>query len=202
MNIELTHPFLKTCHDLKSLLSGCNKMSTFCNRLEKQSLLHPNRYDPDKYKGDGFELFVEALIKLSPTDNRIGIGQYKIVEGQDVGVDGSGIGADGKPATVQVKFRSNGEQLLTANGDHLSNFVQASLRAKKFGGFGVDPETTTNMLIITTAKSLHYFTENEMYGEQVRCIGIGGGDTEGLRDLVDNNLLFWDAFRSLCGVDL
>lgn len=197
MNIKLTHSFLLKCHNLTELLSGCNKMSTFCSRLEKQAAMHPNRYDPEKYKGDGLELFVEALIKLSPVDNRIGIGEYKIVEGQDVGVDGSGIGANGKPATVQVKYRGNNDSVLTANNDHLSNFTSASMLH-----YDVDPKDVNNMLIITTAKGLHFFTDQEMYAGKVRCIGIGGSGNEGLRELVDNNLLFWNAFRELCGVAL
>lgn len=190
LTITLEHRFLITCHDIKALLTGCNKLSTFCSRLEKQSVLFPDRYDPDKYKGDGLELFVEALIKLSPTDNRIGIGSYRVIEGQDVGVDGSGIGANGRPATVQVKYRGNGSSLLTANNDHLSNFVAASFIHNK-----VQPEDKNNMLIITTAEGLHFFTDQEMYAGKVRCLGH-----ERLRQLVDNNDLFWDRFRELCGV--
>lgn len=201
MNIELNHRFKLTAHDLTELLGGCTKLSTFCSRLEKQSAFHPDRYDPQKYKGDGFELFVEALIKLSPVDSRIGVGEYAVVEGQDIGVDGTGIGVDGSPATVQVKYRGYGSKRLTSNDDHLANFVQASLRAKKFGGCGVDPETTTNMLIITTAPGLNFFTDLEMFGQQVRCIGYGDSEQEGLRHMVDNNHLFWNRFRELCGVD-
>ncbi len=189
MNIELTHQFLLTAHDLPGLLENCNKVSTFCSRLERQSALFPDRYDPDKYKGDGLELFTEALIKLSPVDNRIGITDYKVVEAyQDVGVDGSGIGFNGQPATVQVKYRSNSEKTLTANNDHLSNFVMASLLHE-----GVSPEDYTNMLIVTTAQGLHYFTDHEMYKGKVRCLG-----REQLRELVDNNQAFWDQFRKLC----
>lgn len=190
MNIELTHRFKLTAHDLAGLLDGCNKLSTFCSRLEKQAALYPDRYDPEKYKGDGFELFAEALIKLAPYDNRIGIGNYRVVEGLDVGVDGTGIGANGKPATVQVKYRGYGKSLLTANNDHLSNFVNAS-----FIHEGVDVNDTMNMLVITTAEGLHFFTDQEMFDGKVRCLG-----REQLRELVDNNQLFWDRFRELCGV--
>lgn len=192
---QLTHRFLLQCHDLQGLLDGCHKLATFCSRLEKQSVLFPDRYDPDKYKGDGLELFTEALIKLSPVDNRIGIGDYKVVEERDIGVDGYGVGADNKPATVQVKYRGYGKSTLTANDDHLSNFVQASLRSSRFGGYGVDPETETNMLVVTTAQGLNFFTDHEEYGGQVRCL-----HREHLRELVDNNHLFWNKFRELCKV--
>ena len=184
---KIIHPFLWNCHNINNLLKNVKKISTFCNRLEKQSILFPNRYVPDKYKGDGFELFVEGLIKLSPIDNRIGIGNYKpIIEG-DTGVDGIGIGIDGNPATVQVKFRSNTTTLLTANIDQLNNFVTTSLLK-----YNVNPKSKTNMLIITTAEGLHYFTNNEMFQNQVRCLGYNE-----LRELVDNNILFWNNFRKL-----
>jgi len=93
MEIKLKHVFINRAHDLNALLKDCNKLSTFCTRLEKQSLLYPDRYDPDKYKGDGFELFVEALIKLHPVDNRIGISNYRPGdENNDTGIDGYGVG--------------------------------------------------------------------------------------------------------------
>lgn len=189
MNIELKHNFIKRSHDLNDLLIDCYKLSTFCTRLERQSVLFPDRYDPDKYKGDGFELFVEALIKLHPVDNRIGICNYTVQEGLDTGIDGRGVGIDGRLATVQVKYRSDKTQLLTANKDHLSNFVMSSLFE------GVDKESTNNMLIITTADNLHHFTDNEMFLNKVRCIGY-----KQLRELVDNNINFWNKFRELLNI--
>jgi hypothetical protein len=162
-------------------------MATFCNRLEQQSILFPTRYDPDIYKGDGLELFAEALLKLSPVDNKLGIGNYQPVLEGDTGVDGTGIGTDGKPATVQVKYRSNHQQRLTANEAHLTNFTSAS-----FMKYNVDPKSKTNMLIITTAAGLHYYTDTEMFQKQVRCLGY-----EQIRKRLDNNLLFWEAFRNL-----
>ena len=174
--IKIEHNFLTNSHDINNLITGVKKLSTFVNRLENQSILFPDRYDPLKYKGDGLELFVEVLLKLSPIDNRLGISEYKIEDGLDTGVDGYGIGIDGKPATVQVKFRANNQTLLTANKDHLSNFVMTSLMK-----YNVDKTTKTNMLIITTADGLHYFTDHQMFQKQVRCIGY-----KELRELVDH----------------
>lgn len=185
--MELNHTFRKRCHNLTELLNGCYKLSTFCNRLEKQSVLFPDRYDPEKYKGDGLELLVEILIKLSPVDNRIGIANYQVVLEQDTGVDGFGTGINGRPATVQVKYRTDSTQLLTANKDHLSNFIAASQNR-----YGVLIEDSKNMLIITTGDNLHHFTESEMLYNKVRCLGY-----KQLREILDNNIPFWDTFRSL-----
>jgi hypothetical protein len=45
-------------------------------RLVKQSASEPDMWDPVLYRGDGFEAFVETLIKLSPIDKRINIVEY------------------------------------------------------------------------------------------------------------------------------
>ena len=185
MNIELDHPFKLNCHNLKELVE-CRNLSSYKNKLSKQSLLYPNRYEPDKYCGDGFEYLVEAIIKLSPMDNRIGIGEYKVIITGDTGVDGCGIGINLKPATVQCKFRIDSTKLLTTD-DKLSNFIAASQNK-----YGVDINDIDNMLVVTTAKDIHYFTKNEMLYKKVRCVG-----DKQLRTLIDNNFLFWENFKLL-----
>lgn len=186
LSIELTHSFLLTSYNVQELLIGCDKLSTFCNRLVKQSERFPDRQDPLKYRGDGFELFTEALIKLSSADNRIGIYDYQNTITDAPGVDGFGKGSNGKPATVQCKFVSKSDDVLTATGN-LSNFVNQSLLK-----FGVDVNDTQNMLVVTTAAGLHYYTDSIMFDKKVRCLG----QTE-LRMLVDNNFAFWENFRKL-----
>jgi hypothetical protein len=186
MNIKLTHSFLLTAYDVDALLKDCNLLSTFCNRLVKQSEQHPDRQDPLKYRGDAFELFTEALIKLSPIDNRIGIYDYQNAPPDCPGVDGFGKGSNGKPATVQCKFVSKHDDVLTATGN-LSNFVNQS-----FLKFSVDVQDTQNLLVVTTAKGLHHYTDTTMFDGKVRCLGH-----EELRAIVDNNFAFWDQFRQL-----
>lgn len=187
--IELTHTFLLTCHDLTELTDNCYKLSTYCNRLVKQSEKYPDRYDPLKYRGDGFELFVEAFIKLNSANNAIGIYDYQNSETDAPGVDGFGKGSNGKPATVQCKFVSDSSKLLTANDgkSNLAGFVTSSLLFYK-----VDVEDRHNMLIVTTAKGLHHYTDAQMFDKKVRCLGY-----DELRMLVDNNFAFWDQFREL-----
>lgn len=180
----LTHVFKHRCHNMQELLNGCEKLSTFCGRLEKQAVLFPDRYDPNTYKGDGFEYFVEALFKLFPV---MWVGEYAPISKavQDYGVDGFGTGMDGFPATVQCKFRSDSRQLLVERD--LAQFAFQSQNR-----YSVPTACTTNMWVVTTAKDLHYFTKDEMFMKKVQCIGY-----EQLRTLVDNNTLFWNEFRRL-----
>lgn len=200
MEIKLNHNFINKAYDLNALLKDVNKLSTFCNRLEKQSLLYPDRYDPEKYKGDGFELLVEALIKLSPIDNRIGISEYEPIQKDDIGIDGMGIGIDGYVTTVQIKYRTDNTQQLTANKDHLSNFTSASKdiflsEAKNDNSILNHIDNKNRMLIVTTAEGLHHFTDNEMFANKVNVIGY-----KHLRQLLDNNINFWNTFRLLLNI--
>jgi len=89
--IIIEHTFLTKCHDLKSLFEKTNKLSTFMNKLEIQSLKDPLCYDTNKYLGDGFEFFIEILLKLHPVDNRIGVYNYSPKLMNDNGVDGLGV---------------------------------------------------------------------------------------------------------------
>lgn len=209
MLVKLTHPFLWRCKDPASLLANLDKFNTFCSRLEKQAAdLNPvdekmsedekkAQYDAiNKYKGDGFELFVEAMIRLFPCDKRLGlIEDYKNDDIRtDVGVDGHGIsGYNQKPITVQVKYRQH-DWKLTANQDHLNNFVAASLLGGKDGRYKVDqvPDSTTgkcNMIIITSGESLNFFTDHEMFDSMVYAFCRND-----IRALVDNNPTFWKSF--------
>lgn len=194
------------CLSPEFLLNNCNKLNTFLSRIEKQVVqLHP---EPKKeseeekrtrinainsHKGEAFELLVEAIIRLFPCDKRVGpIKDYTIVTRGDIGVDGYGIFGNNKPGTVQAKYRQH-DYSLTANQDHLSNFVQASLRHPDTGGYGVDGKPDANgkcnMLIITSAQSLNFFTDIEMFGGTVHSLC-----REDLRKLLDENNLFWEYF--------
>ena len=89
----------------------------------------------------------------------------------------------GEIHTVQAKARGNTESVLTANKDHISNFVAHS--HSKFGG----DSKVKYMTIFTTANDLHNVTR-EMYNDEVRVIG-----NNDLRKLLDNNDMFWTVFR-------
>jgi hypothetical protein len=192
MEIMLNHPFIHQSHDLSGLVGNVRKVSTFMNRLEKQSVMFPDRYDPEKYKGDGFEFLVEVMIKLMGIHPQIGISDYKVVLGnEDFGVDGVGKGVRSQTVTVQVKYRGKTDSVLTANKDHLSNFVMRSQMEYKVDVFPAH-EHEKNMLIITTADSLHHFTKEQMYMNSVRCIGY-----KDLRKMLDNNLIFWEKLEEL-----
>jgi len=192
MQIAIRHPFIHQAHDLGGLIGGCRKVSTFMSRLERQAKQFPDRYDPEKYKGDGFEFLAEAMIKLMGTHPAIGIAEYEVVLGdEDCGVDGVGKGVRTQTVTVQVKYRGKTDSVLTANKDHLSNFTSYSQMRYRVDVFP-ENKAEKNMVIFTTADSLHHFTKEKMFLDAVRCIGY-----KDLRKMLDNNLIFWEQLEQL-----
>jgi hypothetical protein len=188
MNIALDHKFLFTCYDLKDLTNSIT-LAEFTKKLKKQADLHPDRHDPMKYIGDGFELFVEALIKLSPVDNRIGITQYQNAPYDEAGIDGFGIGSNGRPAAVQVKFKSDHESLLTETKDNIAGFLAVA----QSSDYNVARDDfSTNLLIVTYGEGLHMKTREMFFRDGVRVLG-----RDDLRQLVDNNIMFWKHFADL-----
>jgi hypothetical protein len=189
--MKITHGFGLRAHNLIALFDKTNKISTFMNRLEKQSLIDPIRYDSNKYKGDGFEFLVEILLKSHAYDNRLGITSYEPVQSDDNGVDGVGFNLAAEKCVVQVKYRSNIKTVLTANEDHLSNMISDGMIKHKV----VIAEDNTKIprhYVITTATGLHHYTDNENFKGFVHCIGF-----EQLRAMLDNNLSFWNLCRDI-----
>ncbi len=179
----MKHPFKQYCYDVDKLIVGVTKLSQFMKRLQSQAQTDPDSFEPNKYYGDGFEALIESLIRQFASDKRIYIRDYVPVIDDDLGVDGYGYGPNGEIHTVQIKARSNPLGVLTANRDHISNFVAHS--HSKFGG----ESKVKWMTIFTTAKDLHEVTR-EMYNNEVRV--LGGSE---LSRLIDGNEMFWTRFR-------
>lgn len=215
MICKLTHPFLRRCIDSEALLKNCSKFDAFSLILKKQAEKKATGGDGEidgqienEYKGDGFELFVEMLICMFGANFLIGIypDSYSFVDPiDDNGVDGTGIGLNGKIHTVQIKFR-NGNYILTANEDHLSNFKATSLTEKENGGFGVDGKdrfinknfkddtsrdrihNTCNMIIIHSGKEINKQGKKTMFKE------VKEFTRADICRCVDGNLIFWNSF--------
>jgi hypothetical protein len=185
----MQHRFKNTCYDAHALLDGCLTLKKFMQRAITQSESRPEMWDPMTYRGDAFEALVEVLINCSPIDKRINIVNYRPwntkLDGDDMGVDGIGNSHNGRPHTIQGKLRSNVTELLTANKDHISNFVAKSLSMYK----------EVDMTIFTTAKDLHHTVNEGMYHGQVRVLGF-----KEISKLIDKNESFWRIFRKEMGI--
>lgn len=210
--IEIKHPFGDRSHDIIDLFSKpCKslKFSSFMNSLEKQAILDEDNYSRDDYVGDAFEFFVEYLIKSHELTNVIGISEYEPILVDDTGVDGVGRNIDGDRCAIQVKYRNNTDTLLTSNNDHLSNMFSSNSGARKLEDSKEELQSLLDRGIInnkkylrekkrldncakryyifTTAKSLHYFTDEVMFNNEVHTFGIYE-----IKKFVDGNKPFWD----------
>lgn len=183
--MKIEHLFLTKSHDVAELFRDTYKLSTFIRKLNRQAEIDVINYDRDKYVGDGFELFIELFLKLNPTDNRVGIYNYSPKQTNDNGVDGTGVNILGEPSAVQIKFRDNSDTLLTANEDHLSNFITDAMASHNIVFDNIRAKNYRHV-IFTTAKGLHFYTDAEMFKGKVKCIGYNE-----LRAMLDNNRVFW-----------
>ena len=128
---------------------------------------------------------------LHPTDNRIGVYNYTPIQENDNGVDGTGINIRMEPCVVQVKYRSNTTELLTATKDHLSNLFSDGMLAHNVVADTTDPKNYRHF-VFTTADGLHFYTDQEMFKNKVRCVGY-----KELKGMVDNNMPFWNKIREI-----
>lgn len=196
--MNINHGFGLRAHNLVGLFDKTNTLATFKNKLEKQSTLDPIRYDPNKYKGDGFEFLVEILLKSHAYDNRLGITDYQPIQVGDNGVDGIGVNLSGEKCVVQVKYRSDSKSVLTSNQDKLSNLIADGMIQHGVAPSGEKLKMITEgkcapvHYVITTASGLHHYTDNENFKGSVHCIG-----NEQLRVMLDNNLSFWNLCRKI-----
>ena len=187
----LHHTFKTKSHDLTGMFFEVNRMSTLIGRIQEQAQIDPLRYKVNDYMGDAFEFFVEVFLHIYNVDNRVGVYNYKpIPSHEDKGADGIGVNMRGDKSVVQIKFRGNSETLLTANEDHLSNLIVAGAHM----GIGFDQDNLKNFrhFVFTTAKSLHFYTDEHMFEGKVKCFGL-----EEFRKMVDNNPHFWDRCREI-----
>ena len=188
---DIQHGFGKRAHDIVGLFDKTNKIATFMRKLEKQGLIDPDRYDRDKYVGDGFEFLIEIFIKSSVFDKRVNISNYEPVESNDNGVDGIGFNALNEKCAVQIKYRSNTMKTLTANVDHLSNFIADAMFKYNI----IKAEDNTKIprhYVFTTAAGLNFYTDTEMFKGYVKCYGI-----DDMKYFLDDNLHFWNLCREI-----
>lgn len=156
----------------------------------------------NKFKGDIFELFVEFFIKMSPIDERVDVYDYHLVTEDDTGVDGWGYNRGGDIVTVQVKYRM-WDWELTSIKEHLDNFRWTSYKK-----YGIKPEDTGRMLIVTTGKEIHWKTLERYFSGKVRCISNNASygclkgannktidDIFSLQSVANDSMMFWKSFN-------
>lgn len=151
-----------------------------------------NGHDPyEKILGDGWEAFNEIFLKTFGFHRDLGIVDLTVCPPGNIGVDFTGRGLNNNPATVQSKYkgRSKAWKLELAEGPEmkLERFLSQSQNK-----FGVKVEDDRNMIVITNAKDINYWTSDKLLFNKVRCIGRSK-----IEYLVNDNPAFWNHARSV-----
>ena len=211
MQIKLEHKFHSWCPDKEGLFAGMTSKSTgeilpssctvqnYMRAVCKQADLPDNalRWPSGKFVGDGFEILVEAIIKLMGLHPDIGITEYTPQPGNDNGVDGVGKGIlDLRTVTVQAKYRPREDALLSAGKDRLDSFFAESVGMTFKVRLEWDEQDRLigqkPMLVITTAADIHHYTKDQKFHGVVRCLG-----SKWLSENINGNTAFWKQFRAL-----
>jgi hypothetical protein len=218
--LHYTHPAWKNIpkQDWEFLTNGISKYNTFNGRIvrygehirEGKQKYGSRKGITDLLKqgdeavGDIWEAVAgEHFLKyFGPA---LGIYDYEIEKEHDWGIDGKGKGSNNEIKPVQLKFRSDGQTTLTHKSG-LDGFVEEAIWKYK-----INPSSKNAVLIITNAKNVlwkdciqrwngfvSYIAPNESWGlytdkkykssEAIRSLS--------LRQLVDNELPFWDKLQT------
>ena len=197
LKTEPQHEFKSTTQEyLDGIFKDCNNMRTFVKNVSAMSekWAAKEKYDPNKFKGDAFELFIELLFILHPNDSRIGLSKYEPFPSEkDRGIDGTALNSKGEQSVIQIKYRFDEGEYLTASKDRLTHlFSSGMIHMKPQVITDNDDMQNFRHFVFTTAKNLHWFTDGGMFGGHLMCYGI-----DFLRELVDDNLAFWESCREI-----
>ncbi len=186
----MIHSFQYNSHNLLELFEGTTRFSGrngWKSKMEIQSTLNENKYPRLNYVGDAFEFFVELMFHvIGPIKEWGGIYNYQPQQENDNGVDAICKNWDGELSVVQIKYKQDSERLLTANADHLGNMVKEATLKYRIQPHNPEKKETTKYFVITTGKSLHHYTDDEFFLNNVKCIGW-----KELTTFLDGNIGFW-----------
>jgi hypothetical protein len=136
------------------------------------------------FLGEAFETLIECLILCNPTT---WVSNYTPNFDFDKGVDGFGIGMNGRPATIQIKFRS--DPTVSISQEVLYSFVLYSLCNMDDMSRRVDIEDMRNMFVFTNCKSIDYRLASHC-GDRVAAV-----TGKNIKYFIDHNNLFWKEFN-------
>lgn len=182
------HGFKYSCHDLVSLFNSVTTFDEFKDRLEYQSELDKHSIKKEDYLGDGFEFFVELLLRSFPFDKRLGIDgtDYEPVKkSEDMGVDAYSKNLENRTCAIQIKYRSSPKYVLSRKDDDLGSMIEESGHKKIV--YAEDDELYRHF-IITSAMGMHHRTEHDKFRNKVKCI-----NNKNIAKIVDNNIAFWNS---------
>lgn len=133
-----------------------------------------------KFKGDILEIFAELFFICLENDPDVGLSKYNPISiDQDYGCDGEGVNAAGNRCAVQVKFRSNPQDIITY--EELAKTDSSAKRLLK-----IDTSIDKTLWVFTSAYDISNSVRKVM-GNSIVLVGYNQ-----ISYKVDNNVGFWD----------
>lgn len=199
MQYQLTHQFFFRSTPNQGywafeVFNNINSLAQFENRIQKLAFPENeddlNGFNPlADVLGDGWEAVNEGIIRTHGFNPHVGFTEITVCPPGQIGIDFYGVGINNKPGTIQSKYVGKSQawaKELKAHEDmRLERFaLQSSYN------WDVD-KNGENMVIMTNALGLDYFTIENLLPPKVRCIGRNQ-----IKPLIDYPG-WWDAFRNL-----
>lgn len=155
---------------------GGTSFREFINAMERDAT---NAIDPLKFKGDCLEIFAELFFNQFQNDPSVGLMNYEPVDIEDdYGVDATGFNADNRKVAVQVKYRSNPQELVLYE-EIAKTFASGELL------MDLDLKHKQSVYIFTTAIGVTPACK-KVFGNRLVMINI-----DIIKQFVDNNANFW-----------
>jgi len=200
MDIKITHQFLATSTPkqgfwAQELLKGVSTLGQLERNLQKIAFPKDpkdlNGFNPlSDVLGDGWEFFNEIFLKTYSYMSEIDFSEITVCPPGTIGIDMHGLGRTLKKKTEQSKYMGVGKEpwindLRAGENMRLERFLAQSQNI-----WGVDIDATDSMIVVTNARGLDYFTEDELLFGKVTCI-----NREIIEFQVNDNSAFWEHAR-------
>lgn len=140
----------------------------------------------NKILGDGFELFAECLVNCFGIHRHVGLSNYEPIDpDKDHGIDAVANNILGESSAVQVKFCADATFEFSPTNSNLPSFINEAVFILKDIDWTIVPNVK-RLFLITSGQGIDWVGQNK-WGGRIHVIGI-----KGIRQLVDNNTLFWN----------
>lgn len=179
----------------KEVFGTARSLETFENNLQKIAF-PKNENDLNGHKantilGDGFEGLTEIVMRQFGYMPHIRVSDVTVMPPGKKGYDFKYLHSqDLTPGTIQSKYIGKGhawnEMLKESETMKLERFQLTSWND------GVPVDSNDNLIVVTNAKDIDWFTSQVLLHEKVRCIGRSQ-----LKALLNNNLGLWNYIRNV-----
>jgi len=166
--------------DFKNRQGNNVTLKEFMKFVEKETTGIENDDQRMTFKGDMLEILAEIFFKAFSNSPQVGLTDYEPIPlEKDYGVDGFGINAAGKKCAVQIKYRSNPEDLVLYS-EMARTYTSAVIQ------LNIPLEGNDCLYVFTTASRVTTACKT-VFGKKLRVI-----NRDIISNEINNNINFWE----------